>query len=178
MVSGFEKSRDGRGPGCSRAGLAIRIPLVVLVMVVGVIWMSRCAAKADPIRAERFTVTDGDTIRLHGREFGTRLVGFNAPEKDRRRAACEAERRLGVIAKARLKEIVSKGQLDLTFVPCSCPLGTEGTDSCNFSRSCAILRSNGRDVGNILIADGMAVPFHCGKTSCPPTPRPWCGEGR
>ena len=26
-----------------------------------------------------------------------------------------------------------------------------------------------------LIGEGLAVPFKCGTTSCPPTPRPWCG---
>jgi hypothetical protein len=25
-----------------------------------------------------------------------------------------------------------------------------------------------------LIAEGLAVPFVCGATSCPKTPRPWC----
>jgi hypothetical protein len=25
-----------------------------------------------------------------------------------------------------------------------------------------------------LIAEGLAVPFQCGETRCPKTPRPWC----
>jgi hypothetical protein len=46
--------------------------------------------------------------------------------------------------------------------------------ACNHGRACGTLRSNGRDVGAILIAEGLAVPFVCGATSCPKTPRPWC----
>jgi hypothetical protein len=37
-----------------------------------------------------------------------------------------------------------------------------------------VLKANGRDVGSILISEGLAVPFHCRGTGCPPTPRPWC----
>jgi hypothetical protein len=37
-----------------------------------------------------------------------------------------------------------------------------------------VLKANGRDVGSILIAEGLAVPFHCRGTGCPPTSRPWC----
>ena len=31
-----------------------------------------------------------------------------------------------------------------------------------------------RDVGAILIEESLAVPFVCGATDCPKTPRPWC----
>jgi endonuclease YncB( thermonuclease family) len=120
-----------------------------------------------------FTVTDGDTIRLKDRAKGTRLVGFNAPESIEPR--CDAEGKLGRSAKARLVELVAKARLDLTMVPCSCRPGTEGTDACNYSRSCGVLRADGQDVGEVLISEGLAVPFVCGSTSCPPTPRPWCG---
>src|SRR5262249_48545158 len=40
--------------------------------------------------------------------------------------------------------------------------------------SCGTLKANGRDVRAILIELGFAVPFKCGTTRCPPTPRPWC----
>jgi len=35
-------------------------------------------------------------------------------------------------------------------------------------------KANGRDVGGILISKNLAVPFVCGQTRCPPTPKPWC----
>ncbi|MGR9499421.1 thermonuclease family protein [Rhizobium leguminosarum] len=120
-----------------------------------------------------FSVTDGDTIRVKGEATGTRLVGFNTPEKFSPK--CDHERELGNRASARLEEIVSKSSLQLTKVACSCAPGTEGTDRCNYGRSCGILRADGRDVGEILISEGLAAPFVCGPTGCPPTPRPWCG---
>jgi endonuclease YncB( thermonuclease family) len=113
-----------------------------------------------------FTITDGDTIRIKGERKGTRLVGFNTPESIE--PGCAAERALGLRAKARLRPSLER-------VRCSCRPGTEGTDACNYGRSRGNLRVDDRDVGEILISEGLAVPFACGATSCPPTPRPWCG---
>lgn len=121
----------------------------------------------------RFSVTDGDTIRVDGDPKGTRLVGFNTPEVFS--PQCQREGELGAKASARMKEIVSSSKLSLTKVACSCRPGTEGTDQCNHGRSCGILRADGRNVGDILISEGLAVPFVCGASGCPPTPRPWCG---
>ena len=129
-------------------------------------------AMAEPISPSSIRVIDGDTIHVAGRGENTRLVGFNAPET--RGQICMAERTLGTRATARLRSLVTLGDLDLSFAACACPRGTELTDRCNYGRSCAVLRSRGRDVGDILIAEGLAVPFVCGETSCPKTPRPWC----
>src|SRR6516162_7035818 len=101
--------------------------------------------------------------------------GFNAPET--RRAACEAERLLGAKATRRLRDLVRAGNLDFEYVACSCPARTQGTSACNYGRDCGILKSHGRDVGAILIEEGLAVPFVCGATRCPRTLRPWCGSG-
>ncbi|RUU25160.1 thermonuclease family protein [Mesorhizobium sp. M6A.T.Ca.TU.002.02.2.1] len=125
-----------------------------------------------PLARSQFTITDGDTIRLNGAAKGTRLVGFNTPESIEPR--CEAEAQLGRRAKARLKELVAAAELELTMVACACPPGTEGTDRCNYGRSCGSLFADGRDVGEVLMSEGLAVPFVCGSTNCPPTPRPWC----
>jgi micrococcal nuclease len=61
---------------------------------------------------------------------------------------------LGKKAKARLQELIDGGSLELIYVRCSCPEETYGTERCNFGRPCAVLRSHGRDVGDILIAEG------------------------
>ena len=45
---------------------------------------------------------------------------------------------------------------------------------CNYGRECGTLKAGSHEVGAILIAEGLAVPFVCGKTRCPATPRPWC----
>jgi endonuclease YncB( thermonuclease family) len=118
-------------------------------------------------------VIDGDTISLNDGRPNVRLVGFNAPETGDR-ARCEAERQKGEAAKRRLSELVSTGRPDFQQIACSCAPGTEGTDVCNFGRRCGTLRVNGSDVGATLIAEGLAVRFVCGATSCPKLPRPWC----
>lgn len=135
---------------------------------------SRDAGSRVPLTRSQFTITDGDTIRLIGAAKGTRLVGFNAPESIEPRCAVEAD--LGRRAKARLTELVASARLELKAVPCSCPSGTEGTARCNYGRSCGTLFADGQDVGDVLISEGLAVPFVCSATSCPPTPRPWCAS--
>ncbi|TBG84510.1 thermonuclease family protein [Rhizobium leguminosarum] len=122
---------------------------------------------------QAFTVTDGDTVHVAGERAGTRLVGFNTPEKFS--PQCEYERKLGERASSRLRELVKSPNLQLTKVPCACPVGSEGTDACNHGRSCGVLKVDGRDVGQIMIGEGLAVPFICEGNRCPRTPRPWCG---
>ncbi len=139
---------------------------------------SPSVVKSTPFKAEnpgkaKFTITDGDTIRLND---GTpvRLVGFNTPEKFEPR--CSAEAALGNRASARLKELVATANTtQVTLVPCACKPGTAGTKRCNYGRSCGKLEVDGRDVGPTLINEGLAVSFICGATGCPRTPRPWCG---
>jgi endonuclease YncB( thermonuclease family) len=128
-------------------------------------------AAADPISPDRIRVLDGDTIRIDGQKPDHRLVGFNAPET--RRAKTEHERNLGSIATFRLREIVRGGNLDYSKVECSCKPDTAGTQWCNYGRFCGTLKSNGVDVGQILIGEELAVPFICGPTVCPKTPNPW-----
>jgi micrococcal nuclease len=132
------------------------------------------ATSGQPSAAQmKFTITDGDTIRLSN---GTRvrLVGYNTPEKFE--PMCQAEAELGHRASDRLKELVDRASAtQVNLVACSCKPGTEGTKRCNYGRSCGRLEVDGREVGQILIREGLAVPFVCGATGCPPTPRPWCG---
>jgi micrococcal nuclease len=130
-------------------------------------------AHGQPVSSIDIRVVDGDTIALSGLRQHIRLVGFNAPET--RNVGCEAEAQLGQRAKQRLQVLVDTGSLELTFITYSCPRGTEATQRCNHGRRSGILRAEGRDVGSVvLMSEGLAVPFQCGKTSCPPTPRPWC----
>jgi endonuclease YncB( thermonuclease family) len=129
-------------------------------------------ARGEPIEPGDVYVIDGDTINVFHVQPNVRLVGFNAPESSN--AACEAEHQLGVRAAQRLRELVHAGHLDFVYVECSCPASKQGTQFCNWGRDCGTLKSNGRDVGSIPIAEGLAVPFVCGATSCPKTPRPWC----
>jgi endonuclease YncB( thermonuclease family) len=128
------------------------------------------AAVGSSISRSEISVTDGHTILVVGEPV--RLMGFNAPEF--RDAQCAHEKWLGDAAKRRLQELVAGGDLDFTQVDCPCRPGTEGTPQCSDGHACGILRVRGRDVGAILITEGLAVPFVCGRTSCPKAPRPWC----
>ncbi|CAK7262074.1 Thermonuclease family protein (plasmid) [Shinella sp. WSC3-e] len=119
-----------------------------------------------------FSVIDGDTLRLSDGSR-MRLVGFNTPESGDR-AACEREAELSARASARLQQLVTASRTGVTQVACACPPGTEGTSKCNHGRSCGRLTVDGRDAGQILVAEGLAVPFTCSGERCPPTPRPWC----
>jgi endonuclease YncB( thermonuclease family) len=117
------------------------------------------------------SVIDGDTVRFDGATY--RLVGFNTPETGRQ-AQCDSENALGRAATLRLREIVAAGSLDLERVSCACRAGTEGTQACNFGRLCATLKSGGRDVGGILVAEGLAHEYTCRGSSCPRR-QSWCG---
>src|SRR6266478_1145761 len=138
---------------------------VISMFAVLVFLLSTAAAVAAPIDSADIHVIDGDTIRVHHQKPDVRLVGFNAPET--RRAACDAEAELGAKATRRLRELVRTSDLDFDFVPCACQPGTEGTQACNYGRRCGTLKVHGRDVGSILIEEGLAVPFMCGATRCP-----------
>ena len=133
----------------------------------------RPASQDRSLRASDVRIIDGDTIDVRGLTANVRLVGFNAPETWR--PSCTAERQVGERATARLSQLV-RGTASIEFerVACSCRPGTEGADQCNFGRFCGSLFVDGRDVGSTLIAEGLAVPYRCGRTNCPPRPQPWC----
>jgi endonuclease YncB( thermonuclease family) len=125
------------------------------------------------LRASDVRIIDGDTINVRGITPNVRLVGFNTPETWR--PSCTAERQVGERATARLSQLVrNASSIQFERVACSCRPGTEGTDRCNFGRLCGSLFVDGQDVGRTLIGEGLAVPYRCGRTSCPPRPQAWC----
>jgi endonuclease YncB( thermonuclease family) len=142
-------------------GQVFAIPMLLVTIAIGA---------AEPITSGGIDVIDGDTIRAHGRSV--RLVGFDAPESGLR-AKCESERALAARATFRLRQLVNGGGLDLELIPCSCRPGTEGTPRCNYGRACGVLTAAGKDVGAILISEGLARRYVCGRTSCPRR-EPWC----
>lgn len=107
------------------------------------------------LRASEIVAVDGDTID-HG-DDRYRLVGFDTPETYR--PQCEAEKALGLKAKARLAELIdTAGQIKLVIQP-----GLDVHD-----RYLAVGRVAGQDVETILISEGLARPYSGGKRQS------WC----
>ncbi len=149
-------------------------------------WMSSrylAPPGSDPIKADRtrtstlrsssIRVIDGDTVDIRGLTANVRLVGFNAPEVSS--PQCTAELDAGRRATTRLRNLLQNAQvIEYERVACACKSGTEGTRRCNYGRLCGKLTVDGTDVGRILISEGLAVRYICGRTSCPPRPGNWC----
>ncbi len=103
--------------------------------------------------ADDFTVVDGDTIKTaDGQRL--RIEGYDTPEIFQ--PECDAERMLGLVAKARLIELMPGADVIYT--------GRVGY----WKRPIIKVFVNGADVGEILIGENLAVPW-AGKQ------HDWCG---
>lgn len=101
------------------------------------------------VSAGRIHVVDGDTIRIGNTTY--RLVGFDTPETWR--PQCGYEEALGNEATDRLQDLLDASlRTELVVLP--------GRD--RYDRSLARLLIDGRDVGGILISEGLARPYERG----------------
>ncbi len=100
-------------------------------------------------------VVDGDTVKQDGVTY--RLLNFDTPETFY--ARCDQELQLGNRAAARLRELVTSDETRLE------PNGKK----CAWGRECARLIVNGEDVGDVLIREGLAVPWRRGDAK-----HDWC----
>jgi endonuclease YncB( thermonuclease family) len=92
-------------------------------------------------------VIDGDTIHTTGERY--RLLDIDAREIHR--AQCDAERRLGRLAKRRLGALLEAGPVALHPDP--------PTERDRYGRLLTHLIVNGEDVACVLIREGYAVPW-------------------
>jgi endonuclease YncB( thermonuclease family) len=122
---------------------------------------------AQAISCASLTVIDGDTIKCDGQSM--RLLGGGVPFKSGvdapemgSRAKCEAERLLALQAKARLKELMLAG------IPRIVDSGAR--DRTSSRRPLVdIYLADGREVGQILMSEGLARPWS------PKKRIDWCG---
>ncbi|EIM26682.1 thermonuclease family protein [Microvirga lotononidis] len=114
---------------------------------------------AETIDGRRVVIIDGDTIAL-GRE---RLLNVDTPETFRPR--CDADLVAGLRAKERLAELLRAG-----------PVGIDRHGEDRYRRTLARLSAGGRDVGEILIAEGLALPWRDGRAAWEERRRHWCGQ--
>ncbi len=103
-------------------------------------------------------VMDGDTFSIDGERI--RIANIDAPEISQ--AKCDAERRLGTLARKRLGELLQKGTVEILRGD-----PTTGRKVDRHGRTLAVVRVNGQDVGEVLIGELLARPW-TGKR------RPWC----
>jgi endonuclease YncB( thermonuclease family) len=108
--------------------------------------------------AGHFSVTDGDSLRIDGAAH--RIANIDAPEL--RHAQCDAERRLAMVAKRRLTELLASGKIEVTVGD-----PQTGRTFDRFQRILATITVDGRDVGAILIEEGLARPWDGRR-------HPWC----
>lgn len=107
--------------------------------------------------AERIRIIDGDTLEDMRADITYRLVNIDTPETGSR-ARCAAERELGDRATEAARTLVSAArQLELR------PTGRED----RYGRTIAFVLIDGRDMGETLIADGLARPWRGRR-------EPWC----
>jgi endonuclease YncB( thermonuclease family) len=151
---------------CARGAIIMFRLLAMLALVL----VTAQDAAASFISPQQIRVIEGDMIVADGRTV--RLSGFVTPDPQGSR--CVGERELGVKATRRVRELIEAGDLDYSPVACSCPTTFLGRLMCRATRSCGVLKSHGRDIGEILIAEGLAAPFVCEGEQCPKAPRPWC----
>lgn len=106
--------------------------------------------------AAEIRVIDGDTVVIDAETI--RILNIDTPEI--RHAQCDAERRLGLVAKHRLEVL-------LAAEPPVVKRGDKGRMTDKYGRTLAVLSVAERDVGDILVAEGLARRW-TGKR------QPWC----
>lgn len=120
-----------------------------------VVWIEP-SKQTKTLSASEVIAFDSDTID-HG-DDRYRLIGFDTPETFR--AQCEAERALGLKARDRLTEIIqTSGWAELEIKP----------ELDDYGRFLAVARVSGKEVGSILISEGLARSYSGGKRGS------WCG---
>jgi micrococcal nuclease len=101
-------------------------------------------------------VIDGDTIRYGG--FKIRLADIDAPELFSPKCASELDRARQ--ATQRLKALLNQGPVQI--------LTTGSRDRDSYGRKLRVIERNGRSIGDILVAEGLARPWNGPRRS-------WCG---
>ena len=119
------------------------------------------ASQAAEQERPRIEVVDGDSIAVDGVEW--RLIGFDTPEIGR--AQCEGERRTGLLAKRRLRQMLDEARAAGTAITVE-----DSGERDRYKRPLGTLRIAGRDVGEQLVAELYARPYNGGRK------KGWCSR--
>jgi len=105
-----------------------------------------------------FLLVDGDTVAIEGERI--RIANIDTPEIHH--AQCDAEKRLGLVAKRRLGELLAAGRIEVHRGD-----PTTGRKKDRYGRTLATVSVDGRDVGAVLVDEGLAREW-TGRRA------PWC----
>lgn len=148
-----------------RRARAVQYALGGLVLAFGLAFA--VVLHAETVDGRRAVITDGDTVSINGERI--RILNIDAPESYRSR--CEAELVAGLKAKERLAQLLRAG--DVTLRRCD---GSRCLDP--YGRTLARLETGGRDVGEVLVQEGLALPWTSGPAARQARVIYWCGGGR
>lgn len=119
----------------------------------------KSSAAERPSAARQIRVIDGDTIRDMAADITYRIVNIDTPETGSR-ARCVAERELGNRATQQARTLITEaGIVDVR------PTGRID----RYGRTIAYVVVDGRDLGETLIAAGLARPWRGRR-------EPWCDD--
>lgn len=122
------------------------------------------ASLRGPVRADVVRIIDGDTFEAAARiwlgeavDVHVRIEGIDAPELH---AHCPSEARRARAARVWLQRRIGRGRVELSNVRYDKYGG----------RVRAIVRDDAGNIGQAMIAGGLARPYHGGHR------QPWCGQ--
>ncbi len=121
----------------------IAIALAALAIPANAAILEMCGNR--PNTSDKTCVVDGDTLWLHGENI--RLKDFDTPEPQTQICGGAAEVALAHQASARLLELLNDHEWTIERF---------GYDSTSSRRTLATIRIGGQDVGDMLIAEGLA----------------------
>lgn len=140
------------------------LPLAASIAIVLSLLAQQSPAIAQAYSASRFTfchsgggvncVVDGDTFWMGGEKV--RIADIDTPETHSPR--CEAERALGARATRRLQALLNAGAFSTRRID---------RDRDRYGRLLRIVTRDGRSIGSMLVAEGLARPWTGSR-------QPWC----
>jgi micrococcal nuclease len=143
-----------------QSGVAQRLRCLVAALSFGVLLALALSASGETFDGRRAVIIDGDTLALGNERI--RLLNIDAPESFRSR--CERELVMGLKAKERLAVLVRSGRLEVE---------RHGQD--RYRRTLARIYVGGRDLGQVLIQEGLALPWRDGPEARADRLQHWCG---
>lgn len=147
----------------------MRFVVLIVALLAGTI------AHAETINGNRIIVIDGDTVALpcaipaRGCSEKIRLYAIDAPESYR--ARCDAEEIQGLEAKARLAELLRN---QIVTIKRGEP--STGRMRDRYRRTLGALVTPAGDVAEIMLREGIVLPWRAGRAAKAARLETWCGK--